>query len=199
MLGLINQWGSVKEMYRKSSYVEEEMNSLTATNEVAVLNPGNLLRKAAPVCALLVLVADQISKLWVREGLLLGESIPQGGVLRITHMANPGIIFGFPAPSAVSVLLSVAAIVVFIFMYRAYVSSDSRLLNVGVGLFIGGSLGNLVDRIAFGSVTDFIDVGVRDGLVRTTFNLADVCIIAGIILFGIFFVRYRLREMTKST
>ncbi len=199
MLGLINQWGSVKEMYRKSSYVEEEMNSLTATNEVAVLNPGNLLRKAAPVCALLVLVADQISKLWVREGLLLGESIPQGGVLRITHMANPGIIFGFPAPSAVSVLLSVAAIVVFIFMYRAYVSSDSRLLNVGVGLFIGGSLGNLVDRIAFGSVTDFIDVGMQDALVRTTFNLADVCIIAGIILFGIFFVRYRLREMTKST
>lgn len=175
------------------------MNSLTATNEVAVLNPWNLLQKAAPVCALLVLVADQISKLWVREGLLLGESIPQGGALRITHMANPGIIFGFPAPTAVSVILSVAAIVVFIFMYRAYVSSDSRLLNVGVGLFIGGSLGNLVDRIAFGEVTDFIDVGMQDALVRTTFNLADVCIIAGIILFGIFFVRYRLGEMTKSS
>ena len=186
-------------MYRKSSYVEEEMDSLTATNEVAVLNPWNLLQKAAPVCALLVLVADQISKLWVREGLLLGESIPEGGALRITHMANPGIIFGFPAPTAVSVILSVAAIVVFIFMYRAYVSSDSRLLNVGVGLFIGGSLGNLVDRIAFGQVTDFIDVGMQDVLVRTTFNLADVCIIAGIILFGIFFVRHRLGEMTKSS
>ena len=185
-------------MNTETGYGQPEMNHFTGRSEAASFTLVNLLQKSAPIVALLALEVDQISKLWVREGLVLGESIPQEGVLRITRVANHGMIFGVPAPSAVSLLLPLIVIALFVYLYRLYVFSDSRLLNVAVGLFIGGSLGNVVDRIAFGHVTDFVDLALRGGVVRTTFNIADVCIIIGIILFGIFFLRLRLTSVEKS-
>ncbi|MCX5991805.1 MAG: signal peptidase II [Chloroflexi bacterium] len=151
----------------------------------------------APLIALLALEADQISKLWIRESLVLGESVSHEGVLRITRIANSGVIFGAPAPLAVSLVLPLLVIGMCLFLYRRYVLSNSMLLNVATGLFIGGSLGNLVERIAFGHVTDFIEVISSGGLVRTTFNVADLCIILGIILLEIFFVRLLLKKIPR--
>lgn len=172
------------------------MNRIT-TNSKAMLSGLWDQLPTAPLVALLVLEVDQISKLWIRESLVLGESVSHEGALRITRIANSGVIFGAPAPLAVSVVLPLLVIAMCLFLYRRYVLSNSMLLNVATGLFIGGSLGNLVERIAFGQVTDFIEVISSGGLVRTTFNVADLCIILGIILLEIFFIRLLLKKVPR--
>ncbi len=154
--------------------------------------------QTAPLLALVALGLDQLTKLCVRETLLLGESIPHEGHLRITHVTNPGMAFGISASSTVSLLLPLAMISASLVLYWRFERSKSALLDVGTGLFIGGSLGNLVDRITQGHVTDFIDVVSSGGNVSTVFNLADLCIIAGIVLLEVFLIRFIIRIIMQK-
>jgi signal peptidase II len=152
----------------------------------------------APFLALMALGLDQLTKLCVRETLLLGESIPHDGCLRITHVTNPGIAFGISASSGVSLLIPLAMILTSLIVYWRFERSKSALLNVGTGLFIGGTLGNLVDRATQGHVTDFIDVVTSGGTVSTVFNLADIFIIAGIIMLEAFLIRLIIRIIMEK-
>jgi len=153
---------------------------------------------ASPILALSVVLVDQLSKLWVRESLPLNTSIPQESSLRISHVVNPGLLFGISAPTVVSVVLMVAAVVIPLFLYWRYAPLKSRLLAVSLGLFIGGCLGNLVDRMVFGGVTDIIDVKVSDSIGRVVFNVADLCCMAGLIVFDVFLIRLRLTRIPKQ-
>jgi signal peptidase II len=146
--------------------------------------------QTAPFLGLVALELDQLTKLLVRETLLPGESIPHDARFRITHVFNPGILFGAPASPLVSLLLPTAMILAALGIYWRFHRSKSTLLNVGTGLFVGGTLGNLLDRIIYGHVTDFIEVITFGGDVRTIFNLADLCIIAGIVLLEVFLIRH---------
>jgi signal peptidase II len=141
---------------------------------------------------------DQLTKLLVKECLLLGESIPHEGRLRLTHVANPGLVFGISASSTVSLLLPLAMVFVSLVLYWRFKRSESMLLNVGTGLFVGGTLGNLVDRIVEGHVTDFIEVISSGGYVSTVFNVADLCIIAGIVILEVFLIRLIIRIIMKK-
>ena len=111
-----------------------------------------------PFLVLAVLALDQLTKLLVRESLALGESIPDGSRLRLTYVVNPGMFFGTGASSTLTLLLPLAMILAALVVYWRFRQSKSVLLNVGAGLFIGGTLGNLIDRILWGHVTDFIEV-----------------------------------------
>jgi len=146
--------------------------------------------QTAPFLGLVALTVDQLTKLLVRETLLPGESIPLDARIRITHVVNPGILFGAPASPLVSLILPLAMILAALGIYWKFHQSNSRLLNAGTGLFVGGTLGNLLDRIIFGHVTDFVEVITFGGDVRTIFNLADLCIIAGIVILEIFLIRH---------
>ncbi len=152
----------------------------------------------APFMALIALGLDQLTKLCVRETLLLGESIPHDGRLRITHVTNPGIAFGISASSGVSLLIPLAMILASLVLYWRFERSKSALLNVGTGLFIGGTLGNLVDRITQGHVTDFIDVVTSGGTVSTVFNLADIFIITGVVMLEVFLIRLIIRIIMQK-
>jgi signal peptidase II len=154
--------------------------------------------QTAPFLALVALELDQLTKLWVRECLLLGESVPHEGRLRITHVVNPGMFFGTSASSTVSLLLPLAMIFVSLVLYWRFARSKSTLLNIGTGLFVGGTLGNLVDRILQGHVTDFIEVVSSGGYVSTVFNVADLCIIAGIFILEAFLIRFIIRLIMKK-
>jgi signal peptidase II len=153
--------------------------------------------QAAPFLALVALELDQLTKLLVKESLPQGESIPHDAGLAITHVVNPGIVFGVSASATVSLLLPLAMIFASLVIYWRFERSNSTLLNVGVGLFVGGSLGNLVDRIAYGNVTDFIEVISSGGNVRTVFNVADLCIILGIVILEVFLIRLIIRLILK--
>ena len=154
--------------------------------------------QTAPLLGLVALELDQLTKLLVRETLLPGESIPHEARLRLTHVVNPGILFGAPASPLVSLLLPLAMILVSLAIYWKFRKPSSTLLSTGTGLFIGGTLGNLIDRIIHGHVTDFIEVVSSAGDASMVFNLADLCIIAGIIVLEAFMIRHIIRLIMQK-
>ena len=124
-----------------------------------------------------VLAADQISKQIVESTLQIGESWPREGLFRLTHGTNTGSAFGlFPNQTVILTIASVLAIG-FIFYYYKTHDRPRNLIRLAIGLQLGGALGNLIDRLTVGAVTDFIDVGRWP-----IFNLADSSIVVGMIL-----------------
>ena len=142
--------------------------------------------RSAPFLALVALELDQLTKLCVRETLALGESVPAEGSLRLTRAVNPGVVFGIPASPAVSLIVPLVVILTCLLIYWRFQKTNSTMLNIGIGLFVGGSLGNLIDRIVYGQVTDFIEVVLFGGEVALIFNLADLCVVLGLVMLEIF-------------
>jgi signal peptidase II len=143
--------------------------------------------------ALLVVAADQLSKIWIRSNLAAGESLPETGLFRLTYVHNTGAVFGlFPDqsfPLAIVALISIVVLLFFaLFIYRRFPFLDSRLGKLALGLVLGGTAGNLIDRLRFGYVTDFIDIGIWPA-----FNIADSAIVVGVILFA-----YSLLFLTRA-
>jgi signal peptidase II len=121
------------------------------------------------------IAADQATKAIVSSSLALGESAEVAGPLSIHHVQNSGIAFGlFPtATLGVIVLTSVAVTWMLVFFARS--GGRHPILPVALGLLLGGSLSNLVDRVRLGHVTDFLDFRFWPA-----FNLADAFIVAGV-------------------
>jgi len=134
--------------------------------------------------ALLVVAADQLSKIWIRSTLATGESLPETGLFRLTHIHNTGAAFGlFQDQSFLLTIVAIVGIVVVLllalFFSRRFPFLDNRLGKLALGLVLGGTAGNLIDRLRLGYVTDFIDIGIWPA-----FNLADSAIVVGVILFA---------------
>jgi len=135
------------------------------------------------------LLLDQAAKAIVASRLDLGRSVPVAGdVFRITHVQNPGGAFGlFRDHGNLYTVLSIAAVAVL-----GYLAARGRIRTPGgrtaIGLVLGGAIGNLIDRLRFGRVIDFLDVGVGD-LRWPVFNLADAWVVAGVALFFLLSMR----------
>lgn len=158
---------------------------------------GRWISYGAPLIPVsLVLLADQVTKVVVRGNLAEGESVPQEGSLRITHLTNSGIIFGLDAPLAVSLVLPLLVLGVALFLYFRYGPFDGWLVNGAVALFVGGAVGNLLDRLMLGHVTDFFDVRLWGGYHWPAFNVADASILLGAILFIVFVFKLRSGSAT---
>ena len=133
----------------------------------------------------LLLLADRLTKIWVSRHVPFGDAIPIiPHVLRITHWTNEGAAFSLFADTAspntvrwglVSFSL-LAAIVVLIAMIR--LGSRFTLTTTALALILAGALGNLYDRIAYGSVIDFIEVHIFS-YHWPDFNVADSAIVVG--------------------
>ncbi|MBI2980523.1 MAG: signal peptidase II [Chloroflexi bacterium] len=142
--------------------------------------------------ALLVVAADQLSKLWIRSNLVVGQSLPATGLFQLTHAHNSGAAFGlFQGQSFLLTLVALVGIgtillLVFFFSHHFSVLND-WLTGFALGLILGGTIGNLTDRLRLGYVTDFIDIGIWPA-----FNIADSAIVIGVILFA-----YSLRLATR--
>lgn len=104
-----------------------------------------------------------------------------GSLLQVIRGENRGGLFGLLQGSApLLALLSIGVIVALVIYHEREQVSRVTPLTVGIGLLIGGALGNLIDRLAFGYVLDFIDIGI--GSLRFwTFNIADAGISLGIV------------------
>lgn len=121
-----------------------------------------------------VFIADQLTKFAIKGTLRLGESWPAEGLIRITHGSNTGTAFGLlPNQTLFLIFASIIAIGFLVYFYRAY-ALPRPILRLAIGLQLGGAFGNLFDRVAFGAVTDFIDVGWWP-----IFNIADSSICVG--------------------
>lgn len=131
------------------------------------------------IVAALVLSLDQITKWWVLVSLPEGEWwSPLPGlwrVFRITHTVNSGAAFGiFPNQGNFFIVIAVVVALAIILYYR-YLPSGEWLVRLSLGLQLGGAIGNLLDRIRFGHVVDFVDIGFWP-----IFNVADASIVTGV-------------------
>lgn len=151
------------------------------------LIPAMAPLRAGVLAAIVTLVADQASKLW----LLNGFDLARRGVVKVTPFfdlvlaKNVGISFGWlqndgqAAQLALMAVKVVAVVALAIWMVR----SHTRLATVALGLIIGGAIGNGIDRFAYGAVIDFalfhIEIG-GNTYNWYVFNLADVAIVAGV-------------------
>ena len=161
------------------------MSEALESAELGASGPRHLVGTAS-LLALVALEIDQLSKLWIRETLAFGESIPNEGSVRLTYAVNPGVAFGIPSSPAVSLLLPMAAVLGCLVIYWRFQRSNSTLLNIGIAVLVGGTLGNLIDRIVHGHVTDFIEMAFSGGDVMVVFNVADLCVILGFVILEVF-------------
>jgi signal peptidase II len=129
----------------------------------------------AGLVLVLVIALDQLTKGLVRGSLALGERREVIGPLDFVHVHNPGVAFGFLGGGGLPVLLVTAAALGLLVGYFAR-HPELPLLWLPTGLLLGGALGNLLDRIRQGYVTDFIHFPHWPA-----FNVADMCITGGVI------------------
>jgi signal peptidase II len=127
------------------------------------------------VVAVTVFLLDRATKLLVQHYLPVDAPHPLlGRLIYLTHTQNMGAAFSL-APSIGGLFLVLAGVVsVAIVVYNRRLGSSEVLLRVGLGMIMGGAIGNALDRAAVGSVTDFIDLRWWP-----VFNVADSCIVVG--------------------
>ncbi|CAN7243987.1 signal peptidase II [Brevundimonas sp. LjRoot202] len=134
--------------------------------------------------AILIIVVDQLTKAWVLSGLDLRElgRVPVWPpVLNFTWVENRGVSFGLFGDGSARWMLSVFSVVVAGVLGWWALKADRRLLVTSIGLIMGGAIGNVIDRIRFGFVVDFLDFS-GTGVFPWVFNVADSAITVGVIL-----------------
>jgi signal peptidase II len=134
-----------------------------------------------------IVVADQITKYLIRQALAIHESVAiVPGFVDFTHVRNTGAAFGmldnidFPFKTAIVGVVASTALAAVAF-YSRTLAQGQLLARIGLALIIGGAAGNLIDRLAIGSVVDFVDVYWRDWHFWV-FNVADSAITVGVTL-----------------
>ncbi len=127
----------------------------------------------------ILLVLDQAAKFFVRKTLSLNQSVPiLKNIFYITHTKNYGVAFGllnYTTARWFLVIFSITAIILIFYYYKKIPKKKVPL--IAVSLLLAGTLGNLIDRLIFGYVTDFIDFRIWPA-----FNVADSCITIAVIL-----------------
>ncbi len=142
-----------------------------------------------PAVAGLTLVVDRISKWVVMDSLRPGESWNPVAALErwvsLTYVTNTGAAFGlFPDYGVVFMVVAVVVIAAIILYYR-HLPGDQWLIQASLGLQLGGTLGNLVDRLRYGHVIDFIDFKVWP-----VFNVADSSVFVGAVILAFYILRH---------
>jgi signal peptidase II len=145
--------------------------------------------------AILVIVADQLTKHLVVARLAEGESwiiAPwMAPIAQVTHVTNTGVAFGlFPRFGGVFTLVAVVVVIVILLYQRSLPqhapAATLWLLRIALGLMLGGAVGNnLIDRLRQGFVVDFIDLNFWPLKEWPVFNLADSAIVVGVILLAV--------------
>lgn len=141
--------------------------------------------------ALLIIVLDQLTKAWVLSipDVASVEQIPVGyifaeiwpPILRFTFVQNTGVSFGLFGGGEARWMLTIFSVVVSAGLAWWATQSNRRLLITAIGFVMGGALGNVIDRIRFGYVVDFIDFS-GTGVFPWVFNIADSAITIGVVL-----------------
>ena len=126
--------------------------------------------------AAFVVAVDQFTKYLVTSNMSEGMGIPIiDGIFHLTLILNPGAAFGILENNRWFFVVTALSVLIFLFYYRRAIMAESKLVQMGIALFAGGALGNLIDRIRTGLVIDFFDFRIWP-----IFNVADIAICLGV-------------------
>jgi signal peptidase II len=158
------------------------------------------------VLALIIALADQISKILIRHNLLPGDSVQVlGDFMRFTFVYNQGGAFGIRLGNIIfySVMSFAAAVAIIIYMIKT--KNTDRIVMTILAMVVGGAIGNFVDRVVYGQVVDFIDVNIPDIKIPQfslsffhfsgfdlqrwyIFNIADMALTVGLVGFILYLI-----------
>ena len=132
------------------------------------------------IVAILAIAADQLSKLWVVKNMMLYDHLEFGtDLVELYYIQNNGAAYSILQGKQTLLILFTLAVMLGIIAYViAYKSKASKLEIFSLALILGGGVGNLIDRVMNGYVIDFINTNIIP-----VFNVADICITCGCILF----------------
>ena len=143
------------------------------------------------------LVLDQITKNIVRNSMEIGQSIPVlGDILRFTYVENPGIAFGIRVGNGAifTVLSLLASLGILIYLVTHW--KEPIGIKAGLALILGGAFGNLIDRILYRKVVDFIEMGI--GRYRwPVYNIADTAVVIGMVI--LFIAVFKAEKAHKNS
>ena len=115
-----------------------------------------------------IFLFDQITKYLVYKNLALGQSIPDDFIIKITYARNTGTAFSLFSSYGSFLLIISIFVAVFFTIYFLMIEKPKLTMRLFISLVVAGALGNIIDRVRFGYVNDFIDVGFWP-----IFNIAD--------------------------
>lgn len=140
---------------------------------------------ASLIIAAVVLVLDQLTKIWVVSGMEISQSIPViRNVLHMTYVQNRGMAFGLFENNRMLFMIPTVILIGAVILAIVKLGRKNKLLDTSLGLILGGGVGNMIDRIARGFVVDFVDFCAFD-FWQWVFNVADAAVVVGTVLFMI--------------
>jgi len=146
------------------------------------VKPALHRRRAGFYLAALVLLADQGAKFWVLHGSLLasGRLLVVLPVMNFVLVWNPGITFGMLAGDGAKIIIAIGASIViaglFVWLWR----TEKWLATLAIGAIAGGAIGNVIDRVRYGAVVDFIQIHAGFIYFPYIFNVGDAAICCGV-------------------
>lgn len=173
------------------------------------MQSSRLSVKPAVLIMLIILVLDQLTKLLIRNSMELYQSIPVlpklfGDTFLLTYVQNTGAAFSLspfnPALNRIFfIVVSILAVIFVIYLLRR---SVHRIQVAAFGFVLGGAIGNLIDRIIYGGVTDFIDCDFPDFIMQRwpIFNVADSAIFIAmtLIIIDMIFIHDRVSSVQSA-
>jgi signal peptidase II len=147
--------------------------------------------------AVIMIILDQWTKYLVIENMTIGESIPIiDNIFYLTSHRNPGAAWGILQGQMWFFYIVTLIVVGIIIYYIERYAKTNRLLGISLGLVLGGAIGNLIDRVRFQEVVDFVDVYIFS-YDYPIFNIADSSLVVGVILIGIVTLLEEVRKDKK--
>ena len=150
-----------------------------ASRSGAAQSRNRALARLAPLLAgaVVIVAFDQVTKALIRGWLAIGETWPAGWeLIRLTHVENSGAAFGILQGGGGFLIVTSVVAIVAVSAFLWWAPPQARLFSVALSLILGGAIGNLIDRVARGTVTDFVDPTHYPA-----FNVADSSIVIGVI------------------
>ena len=147
--------------------------------------------------SIFVVLFDQASKIYIKTSFLQHESIEiLGSLLKFTYIENPGIVFGIDINSFLYKIITSLSFIIILYIYtlmkKMHNIKNTNLALISLSLILGGAIGNIIDRFFvifelfdYSGVIDFIDIGTSFYRFYI-FNIADMCVTIGIVLFVIY-------------
>ncbi len=139
-----------------------------------------------------IVAVDQLTKAVVRNNMSIGESIPIiNNFFHLTYITNDGMAFGldFPGGSFLFNLVSIS-LTIFLGWYYWQERNSNIILRISLLCILAGAIGNLIDRVLFGTVVDFFDFMIG-GYHWYVFNIADSSVTVGMFLYILFSIKYQ--------